>query len=87
MAVTEIPARKIFTCDGCSDQKDDRLPANWQNWHLKANALDFQGAAVADASRKLLLCSTCASVASKAINEAIAERRKAIHALKDKSNG
>lgn len=76
MAERDIPARKIWTCDGCKVEAEDRFPSNWTKLHIKANALDYQGCAVADASVSRDLCSACTSLVHKAVNESIATIRQ-----------
>lgn len=82
MAVTDIPARKLFRCDGCAQEVEvgasTTRPAHWTNLHVLQDAYDFQGHAVADGSVKLLLCTKCTTVAVGAVNAAIDARRAAL---------
>jgi len=81
MAISEIPAQRVFKCDGCGFEKTEvagtSRPRYWANFHVLRDAYDFQGAACADASVKLILCNECADTAAKAVNTAIAQRRTA----------
>jgi hypothetical protein len=73
MAIKNIPARIVKTCDRCGvvlDGKNDRQEGAI---HIKANALDMHGHAVADASRKVDLCDSCLFVVTNAIDAAMKE--------------
>ncbi|GMM94182.1 hypothetical protein [Qipengyuania sp. MTN3-11] len=72
MAERNIPAQKVFVCDGCKAEVEERMPSDWTKLHVKANALDFQGCAVADASISRDLCPKCTRVVHKAINDSMA---------------
>lgn len=69
MTITIIPARRIQTCDCCGGDMTGN--ANRLNGHIeiRENALDFQGMAVADASRAFDLCDDCLPKVKRAINE------------------
>ena len=71
MAERNTPATKTYICDGCGAKAQDHIPSNWTKLIIKANALDFQGAAVADASVSRDLCATCTGIVHKAVNEAV----------------
>lgn len=81
MAVREIAAKFEMVCDGCGAVQasvSKSRPAHWSDFHILRDAYDFQGAAVADGSVKLLLCLECGGLAAKAVNAAIDERRAAL---------
>ena len=60
MSVREIPATKEWCCDVCkATVVAPSRPPYWANLHLQQDAHDYQGAAVADGSIKLLLCHKC----------------------------
>ncbi len=74
MSVREIAASFEITCDGCKavvSQHHKNRPPHWVDLHILRDAYDFQGAAVADASVKRLLCDDCASKVFAAINAAL----------------
>lgn len=78
MAVREISASFEAVCDCCrtvEPMKSNGRPAHWINLNILRDAYDFQGAAVADGSVKLLLCVPCSDAAVKAVNLAFDERR------------
>ena len=77
MAVHEIPAKRIITCDGCGKEAENNAPGNWAVLHVKQNALDWHGNACADASVTRQLCGTCKSAVIAAMNDAIASLRPA----------
>lgn len=69
MPVREIPATKEWCCDLCRKTViDTSRPKYWANLHLQQDAYDYQGAAVADASVKRLLCDSCREKVMNAIN-------------------
>lgn len=77
MAISEVPAKFVATCDGCGamvEQTTKSRPRYWVELHLLRDAYDWQGCAVADGSVKRLLCGDCAKAAETAINAAIAGR-------------
>lgn len=81
MAVTEVATRWTYKCDGCGtteDRESKSRPKHWSDLHILCDAYDFQGAAVADGSVKLLLCLGCGEAAVKAINKSIDDRRAAL---------
>lgn len=81
MPVREIAARFEHKCDGCGLVKDSpskSRPSHWTGLNIAADAYDFQGAAVADASVARLLCPTCTRTVHKAINDAISVARTAL---------
>lgn len=76
MAVREIAARRIFVCDGCSVERESASrPAYWTGLKIEADAYDYQGCAVADASSSRVLCSDCTKAVHGAMNAAIAKAR------------
>lgn len=78
MGVREIPKQYEHTCDGCRVVKVTNFssrPTYWTGLNIIADAYDYQGAAVADASVKRLLCYDCTVSVHKAVNNAIEERR------------
>ncbi|MGN8062755.1 hypothetical protein ACTJK4_13945 [Ralstonia sp. 22111] len=69
MTTKTIPARTITTCDCCGVEmtgKNSRLDGGIK---IKENGLDFQGMAVADASRSFDLCDDCLPKVKRAIND------------------
>lgn len=82
MAVTDLPARKLFKCDCCGATTEESAstsrPSHWCNLHVLRDAYDFQGCAVADASVKLLLCTPCTTATVAAVNAVVDEVRAAI---------
>lgn len=81
MALTEVQATWRAACDCCKaivEMASKRRPAHWIELHILRDAYDFQGAAVADGSVKLLLCVPCSKAAVDAMNESFDERRAAL---------
>lgn len=81
MAIREVAAQFEHVCDSCKVVETSATrsrPKYWSDFHILRDAYDFQGAAVADGSVKLLLCLACSDAAAKAVNAAIDERR-ALH--------
>ena len=77
MAVREIPKAFEYVCDLCgavhrqenaSGHYSNSRPPYWISVNVGADAHDFQGAAVADASVKRLLCDKCGPRVVAAIN-------------------
>lgn len=69
MSVREIPATKEWCCDLCKKTVvAPSRPNYWANLHLQQDGYDYQGAAVADASIKRLLCDGCREKVVAAIN-------------------
>lgn len=69
MGMREIPATKEWCCDLCKTTAvAPSRPPHWANLHLQQDAYDYQGAAVADASIKRLLCGDCRDKIVTAIN-------------------
>ena len=86
MAVRNIPARRVFVCDGCSAEvESNSRPPHWTGLVIEANAYDYQGCAVADAGFSRILCADCTKVVHSAINAAMQERRDAIAGTHAKS--
>lgn len=72
MTIKEIPQSFLYTCDGCGKEENLKTrsrPKYWVEIKILADAYDYQGAAVADASSHRLLCATCYESFGKAINE------------------
>ncbi len=78
MAVTEVPKSYIYTCDSCGETHtqenanghySNSRPSYWSNLIIEKDAYDYQGAAVADGSVRLLLCNKCTSDIIDAVNE------------------
>lgn len=68
MAIREIPKSYEYQCDRCNvihkqenagGHYTDSRPPMWSRLTLAQDAHDYQGAAVADGTIKLLLCRTC----------------------------
>ena len=76
MGVKEIPREFLHTCDGCGVEHrkgSDSRPAHWGTLKLEQYAYDYQGAAVADGTVSMLLCSKCSDTAWEAARAAIAK--------------
>lgn len=87
MSTKTIPARIIKTCDCCQKEITTANSRQDGGLHIKAAALDFSGAAVADASRKLDLCDACLGHVCTAIDAAIQARAAASIGAKGDANG
>ena len=58
--IPEIPATKEWCCDlRKKTEINQARPAYWGSFYLQQDAYDYQGAAVADASIRRLLCEKC----------------------------
>lgn len=71
MGIREIAASYEFVCDGCGKvekKQSNSRPSHWAGLHISADAYDYQGCAVADASVNRLLCPICTDATHKAIN-------------------
>ncbi len=80
MAVREVTAKFEHVCDSCKaveTMPSKSRPKYWSDLHILRDAYDWQGAAVADGSVKLLLCLECGEAATKALNAALDEKREA----------
>lgn len=80
MAVREIAATFEAVCDCCKETEAmPRMgrPKYWCDLHILRDAYDFQGAAVADGSVKLLLCLSCGEKITKAMNAVFDQVRAA----------
>jgi hypothetical protein len=78
MAVTEVYATWRATCDCCKATEEmvsKGRPKHWIDLHILRDAYDFHDCAVADGSVKLLLCTTCADSALKAMNTSFDKAR------------
>jgi hypothetical protein len=76
MAVKTIPSQTIKTCDACGVSITAQNGRQEGALHVKAHALDMQGFACADASRKLDLCDRCLYSVCQAIDAAIAATKR-----------
>lgn len=73
MTMKEIPQSFLYTCDGCGKEENLKTrtrPRRWVELNILADAYDYQGAAVADASSHRILCEKCYEFLGRAINEA-----------------
>lgn len=75
MSTKTIPAQTIKTCDCCGVVMSRNNSRQEGALTLKANMLDMQGSACADASRKLDLCDACLYDVEKALDAAIVNRK------------
>lgn len=86
MAIKEIKQHWILTCDCCGAEKNQtgtHRPSAWVNIVnivVGADALDYSGTPVADATKSLLLCSRCGPNVIFAMNAAAADLRSALAA-------
>lgn len=74
MAVREIPAAFLFTCDGCGTEesmKSKSRPTYWADLIIQQDAYDFQSCAVADGTVRRLLCGNCKTRIVAALNAAL----------------
>ena len=81
MAIKEVTQHWILTCDCCAEktnQTGTHRPSTWVSVKIGADAMDYVGFPVADASRDLLFCQTCGSAVVKAINAAASAIRTAL---------
>jgi hypothetical protein len=79
MGIVNIPAKWLVKCDGCGftvEQTFNNRPAKWMKLRLERDALDYQGAPVADASVERLLCEKCGAKVAEAINASVAKAKK-----------
>lgn len=85
MSVTEIPKSYKYTCDLCgtvhvqenaNGHYTDSRPPYWSRLTLARDAHDFQGAPVADATVKRLLCPKCTTLVAEAINSVHPSKEK-----------
>lgn len=72
MSTKTIPAQTIKTCDCCDTVMNGKTARQEGALILKAHALDMQGHACADATRKLDLCDRCLYKVGKAIDDCLA---------------
>ena len=77
MSTKTIPAKTIMTCDGCGIECTTSNRRKDGGLHIKEDALDYQGHAVADASQKYDLCDKCLTVVVQAIGAAISGQKPA----------
>ena len=59
MSTKTIPARTVITCDSCGAECTPQNRRQGGGVILKADALDMQGHAVADATQEYDLCDRC----------------------------
>lgn len=74
MPVTEIPKAYKYVCDGCGAEEKRELfsrPKTWAELIVARDALDYQGAAVADGTVRRMLCEKCSDKVIAAINSAL----------------
>lgn len=71
MAVKQIPAKTIKTCDRCGVVMNGSNDRQEGGLTVKAHALDMQGSPCADATRKFDLCDSCLYTVAKAIDAAM----------------
>jgi len=77
VAIKTIPSQTIKTCDSCGVSITAQNGRQEGALHVKAHALDMQGFACADASRKIDLCDRCLYSVSSAIDAAMRAARLA----------
>ena len=79
MTVKAIRPSWIYTCDACGREKqlphETSRPSGWGRLILEQGAVDYQGAEVADASIRRLLCPSCKSALGTVINNWQKERQ------------
>lgn len=83
MGTTKIPEKYMHTCDGCGTKEETTnvsRPTIWSRLVLERDAHDFQGAAVADATVRRLLCSKCTDKVAVAMNAALIAAKDTDHA-------
>lgn len=77
MAIQTIPQKYKFVCAGCKKEHESESisrPSYWTELHIKRDAYDFQGFAVADASVHRLLCGDCSKFIYQCMNDATEAR-------------
>lgn len=74
MSAKTIPAQTVKTCDCCQVVMDGKTSRQEGHLTLEAHALDMQGTACADATRKLDLCDSCLYAVGKSIDAALAAK-------------
>lgn len=68
---TEIPAKTIYTCDGCKVEVEGKgRPKYWTSMTHYRDAYDWQGNACASDNINLELCAACTELFSDAVNKA-----------------
>lgn len=71
MAIKEIPQSFQCVCDGCGKEENLKTrsrPRYWIELKVLADAYDYQGCAVADASVHRILCEKCGEAFTNVIN-------------------
>lgn len=80
MGKEKIPEAYRFTCDSCKKEiiqsSGGSRPQYWATLKLEQAAYDYQGAAVADGTRELLLCDPCKGIAWDAAMKALTEESR-----------
>jgi hypothetical protein len=80
MPIREVSRHWIVTCDCCgaeaTNHSSGTRPSGWINVFVGADATDYQGNPVADASTKLILCPTCGQKIVAAMNAAAKELKR-----------
>ncbi len=78
MGIREIPKSFEYICDVCqtthvqqnaNGHYTDSRPPSWGRLTLSCDALDWQGAPVADGTTKLLLCEKCLRSAAALVDK------------------
>ena len=59
MSLRHIPEKYISQCDLCGEEAEGKSQTGWGNLIIKQDALDYQGAPVADGTKNWLLCRQC----------------------------
>jgi hypothetical protein len=81
MSVNKVPEHYTITCDCCGQsvtKMSPSRPSGWAKLTFEQGAEDFQGAEVADASVKAMLCRSCRTIVGNAINQACSSARTAL---------
>lgn len=73
MAVKNVPAQTVITCDRCGVECKTRNYIHNSKLTLVRAGLDFQGQAVADASIRADLCDRCSDKVLAAVSAALKE--------------
>lgn len=82
MSTKTIPAQTIKICDRCETEMKGLNCVKEGCLTLKMHALDMQGAACADATRKIDLCDSCLYHIAKALDAAMATAQEGGDAAK-----
>ena len=90
MSIKEIKQHWIIACDCCGVEKTQtgtHRPSTWIGIKVDQDALDYSGAAVADASVDLVLCGECGPQVIMAMNASVKAVRDARAALTPAQEG